>query len=140
MVIIAAVDRSNRAEVVLDEANALADAFDEPIHVVHVLSRSEFVELGTTRAEERDPVDMDEVKDVARDVAAEAASRLDSHYEAVGLMGKPSTQVVDYAANHDARYIVVGGRKRSPTGKVIFGSCAQSILLNAECPVLSIII
>jgi nucleotide-binding universal stress UspA family protein len=139
MVIIAAVNRSDQADDVLDEAYALAGAFDEPIHVVHVLSRSEFIELGTTQAEKGDFVDMDDVKDVAQDIAAKAASHLKCSSEAVGLVGKPPVQVVDYAADHNARYIVVGGRKRSPTGKLIFGSFTQSILLNAECPVLSTI-
>ena len=135
MVIVAAVDRSARADEVIRQAETLAEAFDDTIHVVHVLTTSKFVDLGRTRAEEGDPVDMDQVISVAANIAEEAAASLDGPFEAVGLMGDPADNVVNYADEQGARYIVVAGRKRSPAGKVLFGSVAQSILLNAECPV-----
>lgn len=139
MVITAAVDRSDRSADVLLEAESLAKAFDEPVHVVHVLSQSEFVDMGRTAAEEGDSFDMDEVREVAEDIAFEAASDLDVPSEVVGLMGEPARKVVEYATEQDAQYIVVAGRNRSPAGKVLFGSVAQSILLNADCPVVSTI-
>jgi nucleotide-binding universal stress UspA family protein len=137
MVVVAAVDRSERSAVVTREAAAVAKAFDEPVHVVHVLTLSQFVDLGRTSAEEGDAVDMDNVRNVAKTIADEAAGDLDVPFESVGLVGSPAPRVVEYADDNDARYIVVSGRNRSPTGKVLFGSVAQSILLNADCPVIS---
>lgn len=137
MVIVAAVDRSTRATRVVAEAEALAEVFDEPVHVVHVLTRSDFVELGTTRAESGDPVSMREVRETATDIAADAAEELDVPAETVGLVGDPAPRVVEYADHNDARYVVVSGRKRSPAGKALFGSVAQFVLLNAPCPVVS---
>lgn len=135
MVIVAAVDRSDRATAVVEQANELAEAFDDTVHVVNVLTTSEFIDLGSTQAKEGDPVDMDSVRSVATDVAEKAASSLDGQYEAIGLMGDPANEVVNYATEQGARYIVVAGRKRSPAGKALFGSTAQSIIMNAECPV-----
>jgi nucleotide-binding universal stress UspA family protein len=43
--------------------------------------------------------------------------------------------VVDLAEELSADLVVVGGRRRSPTGKALFGSTAQEIILNAPCPV-----
>jgi len=137
MVIVAAVDRSDRASVAIEEAEALAKAFDDKVHVVHALTRSEFLDLGITSAQAEEPLDMEQVRDAAAEMAGEAASELSVPYETVGLVGKPSDEVVRYAREQDARYVTVSPRKRSRTGKVLFGSVAQSILLNASCPVVT---
>lgn len=39
---------------------------------------------------------------------------------------------------NDAELIVIGLRRRSPVGKLILGSNAQRILLDAPCPVLAV--
>nr|WP_268762304.1 universal stress protein [Halorubrum saccharovorum] len=72
MTIVAAVDRSERASNVVDEAAALARAFDEPVHVVHALTRSEFLDLGITSAQAEEPKDMNEIREAASEMAAEA--------------------------------------------------------------------
>jgi nucleotide-binding universal stress UspA family protein len=50
--------------------------------------------------------------------------------------GDPATSVLDYAQSEDADCICVGGRSRTPAGKAIFGSVAQSVILQADRPVL----
>ncbi|MFB6094932.1 MAG: universal stress protein, partial [Halodesulfurarchaeum sp.] len=47
--------------------------------------------------------------------------------------------VLEAAAEVDSRYIVIGGRRRSPAGKAIFGSTTQTLLLRAERPVLTVL-
>ncbi len=39
------------------------------------------------------------------------------------------------ADEHDVDSIVLGGRKRSPAGKAIFGSVTQKVILNTDRPV-----
>lgn len=50
----------------------------------------------------------------------------------------PSEAVVQVAQQHDARLIVLGLRHRTPVGKLLLGSTAQRILLEATCPVLAV--
>ena len=49
-----------------------------------------------------------------------------------------SDEVVDAADRVKASLIVIGLRRRTPTGKLITGSQAQRILLDAHCPVLAV--
>lgn len=136
MVILAPVDGSEKAKDVLNEAAALARAFDEQVHVLHVLSRSDFVDLERTNVNKTGNVlDINEVKETAKEIAEEAAASLSSDTKTVGTMGEPKNEILRYATENDARYIVLGPRKRSPAGKAIFGSVSQSVLLNSTCPV-----
>lgn len=47
-------------------------------------------------------------------------------------------EILHVARSQRAELIVIGLRKRSPMGKFFMGSTAQRILLQAECPVLSL--
>lgn len=50
----------------------------------------------------------------------------------------PADEIIELAARRNASLIVIGLRKRSPVGKLIMGSTAQRILLQAESPVLAV--
>ena len=49
-----------------------------------------------------------------------------------------SDEVVEAAKEVDALLIVIGMRRRTAVGKLVLGSDAQRILLDAECPVLAV--
>ncbi|NGM71300.1 universal stress protein [Natronolimnobius sp. AArcel1] len=140
MPVIAAVDRGESTDDVVTEAEALAKAMDEELHIVHVLSQKEFRGIEQTSVEETGTtVPLDEVRAYAKKIADGAADNVAQEYEPVGLVGDTAEALLGYIDDHDARYIVLGGRQRSPVGKVLFGSTAQSLLLNATCPVVTII-
>ena len=77
--------------------------------------------------------DMDELKETLR------ASEV-SHEILQFLRGNdPVEELLALAeATEDTRMIVIGSRRRSPVGKLIMGSTAQRIILEAEVPVVSV--
>lgn len=50
----------------------------------------------------------------------------------------PAEDILAAAESDDVQLIVIGLRRRTPVGKLILGSNAQRILLDAACPVLAV--
>ena len=50
----------------------------------------------------------------------------------------PAEDLVNVANEVGAELIIIGLRRRSPVGKLILGSNAQRVLLDAPCPVLAV--
>ena len=50
----------------------------------------------------------------------------------------PAEELINAADSADAEFIVIGLRRRSPVGKLLLGSNAQRVLLDASCPVLAV--
>lgn len=133
MTIVTAIDIDDNAERIVSEAAEFATAFDEDLHVLHV---REFSEL------KQDPegdaaVDRRSVQQQVRDEATRVASAISGDFTPIGLIGKPASEVVSYAASQDTTYLVIGGKRQSLVGKAVFGNTTQQVLLNAPCPVVT---
>jgi nucleotide-binding universal stress UspA family protein len=50
----------------------------------------------------------------------------------------PGEDLVRLAKEHKVNEIIVGVRRRSKVGKLVFGSTAQYVILNAPCPVVTV--
>ena len=85
-----------------------------------------------------------------RDDAIETESQLEEVKNALATHGvefdvrqlvrgmDPAEDLVNVAVEVSADLIVIGLRRRSPVGKLILGSNAQRVLLDAPCPVLAV--
>ena len=50
----------------------------------------------------------------------------------------PAVQLVEFAERYHVDEIIIGAPKRTRVGKLLFGSTAQYIVLNAPCPVVTV--
>lgn len=139
MPVVVAIDRSDSVENLVAEAAKLSDRFDTELHVVHVAGQYETTERVRLEAIDgsADPVEMDD-EERARTHAESVAAAVTDSFTPVGLVGYPENEILRYASEQDAEYIVIGGRKRSPIGKALFGSTAQAILLEADRPIVTV--
>lgn len=67
-----------------------------------------------------------------------AASGVPYEIQAASETLDPAEELISVATSRDAEFIVIGLRKRSPVGKLLLGSNAQRVLLDAACPVLAV--
>lgn len=145
MSIVAAVDGTERTDPVVREAYDLARAFEEPLYVLHVVPGEAFEEhLAEIQS-------LDEGADyslsqeegsaarLARDVLETTLDSFDAvTVETVGRVGDPTEEILDVAREREARFVVVGGRRRSPVGKAVFGSTTQAVVLGSDRPVVTV--
>jgi nucleotide-binding universal stress UspA family protein len=144
MTILAAIDGNERSQTVIEIAADLAKVYDDKIVALHVIPQEDF------KSYKQSIEAIPEFHDYSMNQEAESAKRfarkfvletledsMSGKVEARGRVGNISDEILSEAESLDPRYLVISGRRRSPTGKVVFGSIAQKILLNAACPVVT---
>ncbi len=146
MTILAAVGEKQRSRRLVRTAHELATAYGDELVVLHVIPQDEaeahFKELRKI-PEFRDmtlSAEADRAEQIARAIIDDSLDDYDRDLvRAQGRLGDPTEAILDMAEGLEARYIVMGGKKRSPTGKALFGSVTQSVLLNAGVPTVTVI-
>lgn len=134
MTIVAAVDDTEDAAAIVEEAAVLAEKLSGGLHIVHVREYSDLEDDPDSDAD----VDTRSVRRQVRDVAARIGSSVVEEFTPVGRIGQPASEVVSYAESTGATHLVIGGKQRSPVGKAVFGNTTQRILLDANCSVVTV--
>ena len=145
MSIVVAVDGAVLDDPAVATGYELARAYGGTLYLLHVVPEEEF-EAHLEEIEELDrgadySVTQEEssARRLARDVLETSLDEYDPEVvEPVGRVGDPTAEILAAADELDARYVVVGGRRRSPVGKVLFGSTTQSVLLESDRPVVTV--
>ena len=114
-------------DAALSAAVAESRLRDQPLHVVNS-SRGDA--LADPRFASTDAVESVRARLDAAGVVYELDQPVRGH--------EAADEVVEAAERIGASMIVIGLRRRTATGKLITGSQAQRILLDAHCPVLAV--
>ncbi len=129
MNILVGYDKSNVAEHALTVAKKHARAFNARLIVVTSMKGGPGV---PREAFERAEKNLARVEAVLIKEGIACKTRLSVQ----GL--EPGEDLVAIARRDDAEEIVIGVKRRSKVGKMIFGSNAQYIILKAHCPVVAV--
>lgn len=137
------VDASESAKELLREAGEIAMAMGADLTLLHVTSEAEFEEdrkaMSDIGASEYSEYSVEQAKEgasqFARDLADEVIEEFDMGCDALGEVGDKADVVLATIQEHDCDHVFIAGRKRSPTGKAIFGDAAQKVILNSNVPV-----
>ena len=130
MSIMVAYDGSAASKDALSLAKAHAKAFDDEIEVVRAEERSADLDYSNiNRLEQK--LD-DEIKTLMNGENIPFTTTLLVSSSTAG------EEIVRHLAVKNSREICLGVRRRSKVGKLLFGSTAQYVILNAPCPVVTI--
>ncbi|WP_324757311.1 universal stress protein [Haloarcula sp. GH36] len=91
--------------------------------VIHVFDNEDLAEKTTVQQTTAGKLMVEDLREAGVDVATES------------VHGEPAERIVTVADDADVDMIVMGGRKRSPLGALVFGSVSQSVILDSERPV-----
>jgi nucleotide-binding universal stress UspA family protein len=145
MAIITAVDEKRNPEKIIKTGYELATAFDEELQVLHVIpeqnAEEHFEEI--REIDQFNNVSLTAEIDRAEEIAATLTEEVLGDFSTeevnpIGRIGNPTDEILAASESTDARYLVIGGRKRSPVGKATFGSVTQSIILNSNLPTVTV--
>ena len=129
MKILVGYDGSKVADDVVKLAHKHAKAFEAEVHIMTSLEQSaglkkEDIDKAENKLEKlRTSLKMDEI-------SCEAQTSVS--YES------PGEDLVRFAKENQVDEIIIGVRRRSKVGKLVFGSTAQYVILEAPCPVVAV--
>ena len=132
MKVLACCDGSDVGKHAVLIARKYAKRFSAELHVVTSLPRDRDVDLNYLSKQEEAKKMLSSIKDEAHQDDVNAV---------VSLLANELTDgenLIQYADEQGVDVIVIGVRKTSKVGKLLFGSTAQYVILNASCPVLSV--
>ncbi len=129
MNILVGFDGSKIANDVIKLANKHAKAFKANVYIVTSLEQGpDLKKEDIDKAESK--LEKIETSFKTDDIPCEARASVSFQ--------SPGEALVRFAKDNDVDEIIIGIKRRSKVGKLVFGSTAQHIILEAPCPVVSV--
>lgn len=141
--VLAVVGRDEASTDLLREAGSLAAGADAELLLLGIQSEDavasdlETLErIGEVENSSYGPEVLSEAVVVSvREVADAELSDIDVEYSIVSAIAaddEEATEILSVADRRDCDHVFLTGRRRSPTGKALFGDTAQKVLLNFD--------
>ncbi len=122
-------DDSDAAREAIKMAIVHAKAFNGNVDIVYsIIERTEEDVEYIRRSE----IELEKIKQQVQ------ASGIDCETHLLHRDLMPGEDLVEFAKENDIDEIIIGVRRRSQLGKVLFGSHAQFVIMNSPCPVLCV--
>ncbi|WP_418286425.1 universal stress protein [Halorubrum sp. DTA46] len=146
MVILVVVGGGEDSEDVAETITVAADmarVYEEELIALNVISNDEFLKEQQGKTSIAD-VRSEPIERYENEAAARAKTLVEgvlddpTNVTYMGRVADPADGIVKVGQEVDARFIVIGARRKSPVGKAIFGSTTQSVLLSADRPVVTV--
>lgn len=122
-------DESDAAQNALNVAIEHAKAFDAKIFIVTSL-------VGGTKESTEESKEASERLEEAKSTIDKANLPCETHLLVRGLT--PGEDIVKFADENDISEVIIGIKKTSKVGKLVFGSTAQHVILESNCPVVTV--
>jgi len=129
MKILVGYDGSPQAKEALSLAKKHAQAFNATVYVVTSL-------LGEDHTSAEEIRQAQDELDYTERFFSDSGVPVETHLLIRGL--SPGEDLVQFAQEHGIDQIFVGVIKTSAVGKILFGSNARHVILNAPCPVITV--
>jgi len=129
MKILVAYNYTTVTQEILAIAKKQAKAFNAQVHLFRPLEQNSDLKEDTVHQAEQN------LEHIKRDFTAMGIA-CHTHVRVSGL--SEGEAIVQFAKQNSMDLIVIGVRRRSKVGKLVFGSTAQFIILTAHCPVLTV--
>lgn len=129
MKILVGYDGSHSSKDALQLAITHARAFEAQVIVLTSLT-------GGSATEEAEIDNANQDLAIAEKVLKDAGIPCETHLLVRGL--EPGEDIVNFAAEQKVDAILIGIKRRSKVGKLLFGSNAQYVILKAGCPVTTV--
>ena len=129
MKILVGLDKTKIDNEIIKLARMHAKAFNADVHIMISLKQSP----------ELNKADIDKVdNELEKIVKSLKADDINCETQAAISVQSPGEDLVQFVIDNEIDEIIIGIRKKSRVGKLIFGSTAQHVILHAPCPVVSV--
>lgn len=136
------VEDSTASKELVAEAGRFATAQDATVYLLVMVSEDELARTISTldrigsveNTTYNDETAIRQAESFVEDIAADALDQTISYEPVIHIVddGDQVETTLEAARAHDCDHIFTAGRKRSPTGKALFGDFTQSLLLDFD--------